>query len=106
MDQAEAGARLRRRPVARTAALATQHFPEQMERACVVEWLPHTATRSTDVKNTPAFLPSWNFARFSSSRVSAWKFAFGMLGALAAAMSAFVLHGLPTTITLHVFLAT
>lgn len=72
----------------------------------VVEWLPHTATRSTDVKKTPALLASWNLARFSSRRVRAWKFSLGMEGALAAAMSALVLQGLPTTMTFTDFLAT
>lgn len=75
-------------------------------RTCVVEWLPQTATFCTAVKKTPALLASWNLARFSSRRVSAWKFSLGMDGALAAQMRALVLHGLPTTTTFTDFLAT
>ena len=72
----------------------------------VVEWLPQTATFCTAVKNTPALLANWNLARFSSSRVRAWKFSLGIEGALAAQIRALVLQGLPTTITLTVFFAT
>ena len=45
-------------------------------------------------------------ARFSSSRVSAWKFLRSRLGAFSIAMSALVLQGFPTTHTTHVGLAT
>ena len=51
-------------------------------------------------------MASWHLARFSSSLVNAWKLRGSKLGACESAINAFVLHGFPTTITLHVGLAT
>ena len=65
----------------------------------VALWLPQMARLVTAVTSTPAFLASCDLARFSSSAVMAKKRFFGTPGALFAAMSELVLHGLPTTST-------
>src|SRR5271165_6720962 len=63
---------------------------------CVEEWLLQMAWLVTAVIATPAFLASWDLARFSSRRVMANQRSRAMSGALFMAMRQLVLHGLPT----------
>ena len=67
----------------------------------VDEWLPQIARSRTSRTGTPAFLASCERPRLSSSMVMANHRSFGMPWRAAAVepMSAFVLHGLPTTST-------
>ncbi len=68
-------------------------------------FLPHRQAATTQhpppAPPSPDLSASWHLARFSSRRVSAWKFLRGMLGAFSMAISALVLQGLPTTSTLQ-----
>ena len=63
----------------------------------VAEWLPQMARLVTDATGTAAFLASWLFARFSSSRVMANQRSAGTSGAFERAIRQLVLHGLPTS---------
>ena len=65
----------------------------------VAEWFPQMATLLTAETGTPAFLASWDLARFSSSRIMANHRSAGTSGAADRAIRQLVLHGLPTTST-------
>ena len=65
----------------------------------VAEWLPQIVTPSTSVTATPARAASCATARLWSRRVRAVNRSAGTSGAWAAAISALVLAGLPTTTT-------
>jgi hypothetical protein len=67
---------------------------------CVAEWLPHTVIFLMDSTGTASLLASCEIARLWSRRIIAVKRSAGTSGALACAMRAFVLAGLPTTRTL------
>ena len=64
---------------------------------CVAEWLPQIATSRISPTGVPTEVASCPSARLWSSRVSAVNRSAGTSGACAAAMSAFVFAGLPTT---------
>ena len=68
---------------------------------CVDEWLPQIARSVTSRTWAPAFAASWDRPRLWSSIVIANHRSFGIPWRAAAVepMSAFVLHGLPTTST-------
>ena len=65
----------------------------------VAEWLPQMSTWLTSAVATPAFAASCACARFWSRRVIAVNRSSGTSLAACMAISALVLHGLPTTAT-------
>ena len=67
---------------------------------CMVgEWLPQTIMRRTSAARRLVFLASMPMARLWSRRIMAVNRSLGRPGALAAAIMALVLAGLPTTMT-------
>ena len=66
----------------------------------VGEWLPQTVMLVTSETGAPSLLASWATARLWSRRIIAVNRSRGTSGALAAAISALVFAGLPTTSTL------